>query len=317
MKFKADRFAGVGSGLLNEASKNLGPKDIMEISMIHVNDIVPNPENKYHVAEDKVISTMDSIKLVGIRQNLEVKRLPDGKFMIITGETRRQAVKRLFDNGEHDGMIPCSIVDFDNMKLPGNMSNSLKERYSITVTNIQREKTDADLLQEVDTMIEFYEELRKEGYNEYESQIIKGRKTRELIAERLGISTGTAQKVMAVINKGVPELKKEVLEGNISIHEAQEIAQQDRKEQKDFIDKVKDTPSVVKASDPAQQKNNEKERENNNPTKENPERFSIKREDFIRETKSILDKMEEEVFLSRKEYLQYRSLLNKIEKLLQ
>lgn len=67
------------NGILNNAS---GSK--MKITSVPMEDIIRNVQNEYSI--DGIDSLAASIHDVGLRQPIEVKRLPDGTYQLIGGE---------------------------------------------------------------------------------------------------------------------------------------------------------------------------------------------------------------------------------------
>lgn len=83
-------------------------KTTHEVRGINIKDIVPNPKNFYHIGD--LTELKASILNDGVQQNLVVTPMGDGKYMIVSGHRRRQAVKELLAEGEDvDPMLPCKI----------------------------------------------------------------------------------------------------------------------------------------------------------------------------------------------------------------
>lgn len=83
-------------------------KTTHEVRGINIKDIVPNPKNFYHIGD--LTELKASILNDGVQQNLVVTPMGDGKYMIVSGHRRCQAVKELLEEGEDvDPMLPCKI----------------------------------------------------------------------------------------------------------------------------------------------------------------------------------------------------------------
>ena len=114
------------NGILNTAS---GSK--MKITSVPIEDIVRNEQNEYSI--EGIDSLAASIHDVGLRQPIEVKRLPDGTYQLIGGERRLTAMKKLLEEGDTRWqMVPCVVSNPPELDLP--ISDELKELYALTTT---------------------------------------------------------------------------------------------------------------------------------------------------------------------------------------
>lgn len=194
--------AGV-NGLLNNTSKSK-----MKITMIPYEDIMRNEKNHYSIED--IESLAASISDVGLREPLEVKPLDDGQYMLIGGERRYTAIGQLRAEGntQYD-LVPYIVVDVQGIDLP--LSDELKELYVLTTTNAeQREKTDYDLMLQVQNLSRIYTELKAAGYP------LRGRQ-RDMIADKLGISPTQVQRYSS-INKNLDEdLREDFKEGKMPL----------------------------------------------------------------------------------------------------
>lgn len=197
-------FSSAGiNNLLNNSSKSR-----MKITMIPYEDIVRNKHNHYSIED--IESLAASISDVGLREPLEVKALDDDRYMLIGGERRYTAIGQLRAEGStRYDLVPCIVVDVQSIDLP--LSDELKELYVLTTTNAeQREKTDYDLMLQVQNLNRIYNELRAVGYP------LRGRQ-RDMIADKLGISPTQVQRYSS-INKHLDEdLKKDFKEGKMPL----------------------------------------------------------------------------------------------------
>lgn len=197
-------FSSAGiNNLLNNSSKSR-----MKITMIPYEDIVRNEHNHYSIED--IESLAASISDVGLREPLEVKALDDDRYMLIGGERRYTAIGQLRAEGStRYDLVPCIVVDVQSIDLP--LSDELKELYVLTTTNAeQREKTDYDLMLQVQNLSRIYTELKAAGYP------LRGRQ-RDMIADKLGISPTQVQRYSS-INKHLDEdLKEDFKEGKMPL----------------------------------------------------------------------------------------------------
>lgn len=169
------------NGILNTAS---GSK--MKITSVPIEDIVRNEQNEYSI--EGIDSLAASIHDVGLRQPIEVKRLPDGTYQLIGGERRLTAMKKLLEEGDTRWqMVPCVVSNPPELDLP--ISDELKELYALTTTNAeQRSKTDHDKMLDIRAMCRIYTALKDAGYPLAEYQ-------RSFIATNLNMSESQVQRL--------------------------------------------------------------------------------------------------------------------------
>lgn len=169
------------NGILNTAS---GSK--MKITSVPIEDIVRNEQNEYSI--EGIDSLAASIHDVGLRQPIEVKRLPDGTYQLIGGERRLTAMKKLLEEGDTRWqMVPCVVSNPPELDLP--ISDELKELYALTTTNAeQRSKTDHDKMLDIQAMRRIYTALKDAGYPLAEYQ-------RSFIAANLNMSESQVQRL--------------------------------------------------------------------------------------------------------------------------
>lgn len=236
----------LGNGLLNAASQAVY-KDGMWIEYIPRDQIDVNENNFYSIGN--VSSLKASIETVGLKQPLIVHPKEDGRYKLIGGERRITAIDGLIEEGKWTEKIPCVIQEYDRVRLP--LSEDEKELFCIITTNReQRDYTDADLMHEVESLKKIYANLRKAGVDDMIVGVgengeeihrkIKGVKTRALIAEDLGVSTGWISQVEKIKNNGSEHLLRSLDEGKISIKRAAEIASLSIDEQDKLIEQIKE-----------------------------------------------------------------------------
>lgn len=242
----------VGAGLLNAASKEL-EADLLKIVQIRREDIEVSQNNFYSIAN--IDSLKQSIVTIGLKQPLMVHKKDNGKYKLLGGERRLTALDELIAEGKWNQPIPCVVQDYDKVKMP--VSDEMKEMYCIITTNReQRDYTDADLANEIKELRKLYAELRKSGADDIIigigedgneiKKIIKGVKTKNLIAKDLKISSGRVASFDKVENNGSEELKQALSENRISIVAAEEALKLSKEEQKRLLE---ESDGEIKLSD--------------------------------------------------------------------
>ena len=151
---------GVGGGLLNQVSQEL--KEGFEIEYIKLDDLTPNEQNKYSM--ENIEDLAESILTAGLKQNLDVIRMNNGKCKIVTGHRRYAALKLLVSQGhEKFNLAPCTVSILDSVKLP--VSDENKELYLINVTNAEaRKDTVADIYNQFLDYHKIYTDAKNNGY---------------------------------------------------------------------------------------------------------------------------------------------------------
>lgn len=314
-KFK-DFMGGTGAGLLNEASKNLA-KNNMEITYIPRTEIYKNPKNEYSISD--IENLADLIYVMGLREPLGVK--PEGSgYKLIEGERRLTAIDKLITDGKWEGDIPCIIREKELKVNVDVLSDEEKEILEIAGTNAgQRKYSEADYLFEVEKLEPIYKKLKASGIGEftYESdtgekitQSLTGKKSRELLAERLNVSPAQVGKISKVANSGTEELKEAVKDGTANIAVAAEIASMEKEDQKRLIEQhQKENGKAISKKDVEAFKNG-KSLESNTYT------YILDDKEFMKLTKKIRKSLKSEPkTMGQEEYMDVLKKIRSLEKL--
>ena len=218
------------SKLLNAKQSNAMEQGIR---MISVYDMVPNPENHYGIREvEKLAAQIRSTCNV---EQLTVKPLEDGKYMIISGHRRREAVLLLMNEG-FTGITPelsCRVVSFQ--AIGEKTAEEVEKQYLITANKGQRSySTIEEQLWEVDT-------LRPIVRKDYEAELKAGTVTgpfRKYFSAYLGTSSSALQRLDSLRNL-TPEILHYIDEGNITATAAAELAGLEHDKQTEIVDAIK------------------------------------------------------------------------------
>ena len=84
------------------------------LKLIHINDIRPNPLNKFHIYEEEVRALAEELELNGVnngRVYYQEMQNDSKHYTLIGGETRYHALKLLYNEGRHDGYFPMYVID--------------------------------------------------------------------------------------------------------------------------------------------------------------------------------------------------------------
>lgn len=314
-KFK-DFMGGTGAGLLNEASKNLA-KNNMEITYIPRDEIYKNPKNEYSISD--IENLADLIYVMGLREPLGVK--PEGSgYKLIEGERRLTAIDKLIADGKWEGDIPCIIREKELKVNLDILSDEEKEILEIAGTNAgQRKYSEADYLFEVEKLEPIYKKLKASGIGEftYESdtgekitQSLTGKKSRELLAERLNVSPAQVGKISKVANSGTEELKEAVKDGTANIAVAAEIAAMEKEDQKRLIEQHQKKNGKAISKKDVEAFKNGKSLESNTYT------YILDDKEFMKLTKKIRKLLKSEPkTMGQEEYMDVLKKIRSLEKL--
>lgn len=225
----------------------------IKIEYISIKNIVPaaNSRNYYSTADIETLKA--DIALRGVKQNLIVKAVEDGKYELIAGERRWRASSALFDEGRDDcEFIPCAVEQ---------PTDDLDERLLLTTTNsTARELTDYEKGLQVKEMDEILDEYERRG------AIIEGPR-RELIQKHLGLSSGQIGRYTAIHNNLSEDLLREYVKKEISVSVAYELSRLSEDEQAEayqlYIDQgglsIKDVKALRKAEEPPEAETQEQD----------------------------------------------------------
>lgn len=255
-KIEESKKVELGKSYMNDAS--LSMRDTRKkTEYLSLDEIVPNPDNKLSMQNVKWL--MQDIVLNGLLQPLVVAQMEDGRYMLYAGHQRFEAIKRLHEEGKFGDTVEVKKVDLDNLNLPDGVSERIRSKLLLRSANIQRGNgysTDADRYVVINDWREIYTELRRCGVEviefglesdgeESKPEQIKGRKTRELVAEKMGLSPAQIGKFERVDNRGVEELKEDLKADRINVATAVEVAAMEPQEQRKILEKIRATKEIT------------------------------------------------------------------------
>lgn len=231
---------------LNTESKKEMADDFV-LKKIPAEKLHPSDKNFYEMDPVEIEALKETIELVGVQENLVVKKISKGEnagdYEIIAGHKRHRAVTELLAEGkEVSPLLPCKVEsDADGVK---------NELILIFTNSTQRERSDYCKMQEIQRVRELLEEYAK--YNN-----MPGRK-RDVIAGILNTSKSTIGRLDNIRRNIIPEFLEEYKAGKISTTAANEIAGATPEEQHQLLEKYKETGSI-KAKEAAQIKEPEQQ----------------------------------------------------------
>ena len=224
------------NSLLNSTSKSAAQQDnkqdkqepitqksILKVIPISVFNLVPSKDNFYSVEQIEELKT--SVELFGIKQNLIVRPLEDGKYKLIAGHRRRLASLALVEEGKKEyEHVPCAIE-------PG--EDEILEKLLLIATNATvRQLSDWERVKQVKEMRALLEEYKK-------NEKLPGR-IRDLIAQTLNTSPTQIGRMDAIEKNLSLEFKEEFRDGGLNMSTAYELSGLPEKEQKEAFEKYQE-----------------------------------------------------------------------------
>ncbi len=219
--------------LLNNNSKEtLETKDNPErfrTIQISIDDIVPSPNNFYSIEEEKLKGLKDSIELLGLKQNLVVKKIEKNKYEIIAGHRRYLAMKKLYEEGNLNfEYIPCKVEDDDYIK---------NELELLMTNSTTRELSDWEKITQANKLKELLTEYKKK-------EKLPGR-VRDIISDILNTSPTQVARMEGISKNLVEEFKDELKEGNIKISVAHELSKLPEEKQQEIFEEHENKKEIT------------------------------------------------------------------------
>ena len=317
----------LGSGLLNEASQERAEQSDESI-WVRFDKLVPNPKNEMSFSDKKVKQLAQSIEQVGVLDPLNVYQMEDGRYMILSGETRYHAVDFLRKQGKYrqDDLVEIRVKDLNTIKL--NIDKDLKEMLVLLSGNINRDKTEQDRAFEIKGWKQIIEACRKQGIevlymadseddetSEQRNGIqIAGRKTREIIAEQTQMSPALIGQYEQVEKNGSEALKEALLGNKVPVHLASRISKLSHDQQTELVTKsLQDKPEDGKIT------KEDVQRYQNRQEQKTGDMVKITKSRIMKELKPLFSKLqssETDIELSLSQFEKLKKKISELEKLI-
>lgn len=204
----------------------------IQVKYIEVQEIDTNEKNFYHIGD--ISELKHSIEKFGLKAPLDVQRLPNGRYKLLSGERRYTAIKELVAEGKHKGIVSVIITNLQDIDLP--LDEEEKELLAMITTNkTQRVYSESDKLKEVEFLSKIYDKLKAQGIDigkvggtDYN---LENKEKAAFIGEKIGTSTRQAYSYMKVEKKGNEEVTKALDEGRLSIDTASKVVDLEEEQQ--------------------------------------------------------------------------------------
>lgn len=200
--------AGLLSSLLNTQGSDPAASR-MQVEMLPIEWIIPNPDNKIYLVGD-IEQLKEDIRKNGVRQPLEVVPVGDMTYKLIGGERRLTACLELLDDGDDRfSSLPCIILE---------SKGALDDKIALITANATaRELTDGERLAQYEALKDALTEKKKAGQ-------LEG-KVRDALCKILGEGSGTLARLNAISANCSGDVKDKLHRGEIGLMEAYRYAQ--------------------------------------------------------------------------------------------
>lgn len=217
--------------LLNNNSNEVVNKENnikkFNITQIHINDLVPSANNFYSIEEIEELK--NTIELLGLQQNLVVKKIEGGMYKIIAGHRRYYSMLRLYQEGNKNfKYVPCKVEEDDELK------NELR----LIITNsTTRDLTDWEKIHQARRLKELLTEYK-------EREKIPGR-VREIVADILNVSATQVARMESIENNLIDDFKEEMKEDNVKISVAYELSKLPEEKQREVYKEHEEKSNIT------------------------------------------------------------------------
>lgn len=242
-KFDLKTLLSEKSLVKEEELSEKGSVKAFKVISLSVHDLIPSGDNFYSVEGIKELK--ESIELFGgVKQNLIVKRLEDGKYKVIAGHKRRLASLALVEEGKNEfEFVPCIIEE---------EAGNIAERLLLIMTNsTARQLTDYEKSRQAEELKELLIEYKKQ-------EKIPGR-IRDLVAEILGTSAAQVGRMEAISKNLTDEFKEEWKENKVNMSTAYELSGMPEEKQVEAYEQYKENGGITINEVKAMKKENKAE----------------------------------------------------------
>ena len=230
------------AGFLEKLMKNKGQEGVsVERHIdIDVHDLVPNPNNFY--AMRNIDRLKNLIRTTGKVEELTVKSVGMGKYMVVAGHRRRLAVLELLEEGAKvPSRLPCSVVSFSAV---GNKTAEEMELLWLSASNLgQREyRSMEEKVHELEVIGNL---LRKDYDEDHAGGIVTG-PFRSYLARFLCMTDSSLQRLSAMRNV-LPEYLEMVDRGEMKETAAYELTNLSEDDQRSLMESLAGQEITVKS----------------------------------------------------------------------
>lgn len=210
--------------LNNKAEK----ENNFKIEEIEIDRICPNEDNFYSMNKDDIDKLKKSIEIVGLQQNMVVKKEND-IYKIIAGHRRYESIKLIHEEDNNKfKTIPCKVVEDDEI---------LDKLILIITNSTARELSDWEKVEQSKQL--------KEALTEYKKRENLPGRVRDIIADILKVSPTQVARMDKIDKNLNKNLKEEFKNENINISTAYEAAKLPEEKQEEVYKELKEKGNIT------------------------------------------------------------------------
>lgn len=199
-----------------------------KIEEIEIDRICPNEDNFYSMNKDDIDKLKKSIEIVGLQQNMVVKKDND-IYKIIAGHRRYESIKLIHEEDNNKfKTIPCKVVEDDEI---------LDKLILIITNSTARELSDWEKVEQSKQL--------KEALTEYKKRENLPGRVRDIIADILKVSPTQVARMDKIDKNLNKNLKEEFKNENINISTAYEAAKLPEEKQEEVYKELKEKGNIT------------------------------------------------------------------------
>lgn len=209
-----------------EAAQSIQPQS--RHMTIPLDLIDPSAKNRYSMQGIEELAA--NIEPCGLLQSLLVREKEDGRYEVISGHRRREALKLLAEENTEYTQAPCTVIRCKD--------DAEAELKLLSANSTARTLTDSERVYQAERIRDLLIGLKRSGYK-------FGMRMREVIAQMMQVSSTTAGRYESIITNLVDDWRKTFDAGRISVSTAYEISRLAEHEQKHMWAMFDGTGAVV------------------------------------------------------------------------
>lgn len=185
--------------MLNKLAAKAASNSAGELKMIPVEDLVPSERNFYRLCDIDTLA--DSIAANGLEQNLVVKADTNGKYRLVTGHRRLEAIRRLRNRGVNIDTVPCIVRPKESSAL---------EMLRMIASNQYRELSDYEKMEQTQLALDAVKQLKADKVAKVGQVSMEG-PVREIVSKLTGMSGPAVSKYAGIaenLENGLKEKMK-------------------------------------------------------------------------------------------------------------
>lgn len=211
-----------------ELLNNNKAENKFKIEEIEIDRICPNEDNFYSMNKDDIDKLKKSIEIVGLQQNMVVKKEND-IYKIIAGHRRYESIKLIHEEDNNKfKTIPCKVVEDDE----------ILDKIILIITNsTSRQLSDWEKVEQSKQL--------KEALTEYKKRENLPGRVRDIIADILKVSPTQVARMDKIDKNLNKNLKEEFKNENINISTAYEAAKLPEEKQEEVYKELKEKGNIT------------------------------------------------------------------------